>query len=127
MKLPLVGLGLVGLAASQGPSGDDFAIPKYTSYAQVQASEDVKAISAPGDTAAATKLLQLVVPGAEFRLLDDHHVSSDGVTHVYFRQTWKDTDIEHRYFNVNVCVQFRVPSELRLIPSGEKRCHLFLR
>ncbi|KAF4510854.1 hypothetical protein G6O67_002713 [Ophiocordyceps sinensis] len=101
MKLPFLGLGLVALAASQRPP-DDFAIPKYTSYAQVQASQDVKAISAPWDIAAATKLLQLVVPGAEFRLTDDHHVSSDGVTHVYFRQTWKDTDIELRFFNVNV-------------------------
>ena len=53
------------------------------------------------DTAA--RLVQNIVPGASFRLIDDHFVGDNGVAHVYFRQTLHGIDIDNADFNVNVC------------------------
>ncbi|PYH89557.1 extracellular metallo proteinase MEP [Aspergillus ellipticus CBS 707.79] len=50
----------------------------------------------------ATRLVQGTVPGATFRLVDDHYVGDNGVAHVYFRQTVHDLDIDNADFNVNV-------------------------
>ncbi|KAI2958826.1 hypothetical protein CBS147323_8602 [Aspergillus niger] len=52
------------------------------------------------DTAA--RLLQNIVPGASFRLIDDHFVGDNGVAHVYLRQTLHGIDIDNADFNVNI-------------------------
>ncbi|PWY84983.1 extracellular metallo proteinase MEP [Aspergillus heteromorphus CBS 117.55] len=50
----------------------------------------------------AMRLVQGTVPGATFRLVDDHYVGDNGVAHVYFRQTVHGIDIDNADFNVNV-------------------------
>lgn len=51
---------------------------------------------------AATALVKKVLPAAEFRLVDDHYVGSNGIAHVNFKQTVHGLDIDNADFNVNV-------------------------
>jgi extracellular elastinolytic metalloproteinase len=50
----------------------------------------------------AITLVLHVAPGAEFRLIDDHCIGSNGVGHVNFKQTAHGLDIDNADFNVNV-------------------------
>ncbi|KFY36533.1 hypothetical protein V494_05022 [Pseudogymnoascus sp. VKM F-4513 (FW-928)] len=50
----------------------------------------------------AQALVKQVVPGAEFRVVDDHYVGSNGVAHVNFKQTAHGLDIDNADFNVNI-------------------------
>jgi extracellular elastinolytic metalloproteinase len=52
--------------------------------------------------AVATDLVKATIPGATFRLTDDHYVGSNGVAHFYFKQTANDLDIDNADFNVNI-------------------------
>lgn len=49
----------------------------------------------------ATELVTKTVPSAKFRLVESY-TGDNGVTHVYFRQTGNDLDIDNADFNVNV-------------------------
>lgn len=53
----------------------------------------------------ATELVKETVPGAKFRLVESY-TGSNGVAHVYFRQTANDLDIDNADFNVNVSIYF---------------------
>lgn len=53
--------------------------------------------------AAAIALVRSEVPGLEFRVVDDHYISSNGIAHVHFKQTVHGLDIDNADFNVNVC------------------------
>lgn len=55
-----------------------------------------------GYVAAAAVLVRETHPNAQFRQLDDNHVSSSGIGHVYFKQTLFGFDIDDADFNVNV-------------------------
>ncbi|EHK99817.1 putative Extracellular metalloproteinase mep [Glarea lozoyensis 74030] len=50
----------------------------------------------------ATALVQKTVPGAEFRVADDHYVGTNGIAHVNLKQTVHGLDIDNADFNVNV-------------------------
>ncbi|KAF2124432.1 extracellular metallo proteinase MEP [Dothidotthia symphoricarpi CBS 119687] len=50
----------------------------------------------------ATQLVKTTVPGATFRLANDHYVGTNGVAHFYFKQTANGLDIDNADFNVNV-------------------------
>lgn len=50
----------------------------------------------------ATNLVKSVAPKAEFRVVDDHYVGTNGVAHVHFKQTAHGIDIDNADFNVNV-------------------------
>ena len=50
----------------------------------------------------ATAVVQSTVPGAEFRVVDDHYVGTNGVAHINFKQTLHGLDIDNADFNVNV-------------------------
>lgn len=52
----------------------------------------------------ATELVKSTVPGATFRLSDDHYVGKNGISHFYFKQTANGLDIDNADFNVNVSV-----------------------
>ncbi|KAF2875784.1 extracellular metallo proteinase MEP [Massariosphaeria phaeospora] len=54
----------------------------------------------PRDTA--TNLVKTAVPGATFRLAEDHYSGDNGVTHFYFKQTANELDIDNADFNVNI-------------------------
>ena len=75
----------------------------------------------------ATELVKKTVPGAKFRLVESY-TGSNGITHVYFRQTANDLDIDNADFNVNVSIYFnetfvgRSLTQTRLPPMD--RCSL---
>jgi extracellular elastinolytic metalloproteinase len=50
----------------------------------------------------ATALVKKTVPGAEFRIADDHYVGTNGIAHVNLKQTVHGLDIDNADFNVNV-------------------------
>ncbi|KAF4826624.1 Extracellular metalloproteinase NpI [Colletotrichum tropicale] len=50
----------------------------------------------------ATLKLREVAPQAEFRLVDDSYVGSNGVAHVHFQQTVDGVDVDNAQFNVNI-------------------------
>lgn len=50
----------------------------------------------------ATELVKATFPDAEFRLVSDHYVGTNGIGHVNFRQTVHGLDIDNADFNVNV-------------------------
>jgi extracellular elastinolytic metalloproteinase len=41
-------------------------------------------------------------PGAEYRIVSDHYIGKNGITHVHFKQTAFGLDIDNADFNVNV-------------------------
>lgn len=53
-------------------------------------------------TETATEFVHLTMPNATFRMIEDHHVGSAGVAHVYFKQTFNGIDVDNAMFNVNV-------------------------
>lgn len=50
----------------------------------------------------ATDLVKKTIPGAQFRLVNDHYVGSNGIAHFYFKQTANGLDIDNADFNVNI-------------------------
>lgn len=50
----------------------------------------------------ATAYVKTIVPGAEFRLVGDHYVGSNGIAHVNFKQTVHGLDVDNADFSVNV-------------------------
>lgn len=77
----------------------------YSASAVTEADASVMSIVKRGDyVSAATDLVKTAAPSAEFRVVDDHYVSSDGVAHVNFKQTIHGIDVDNADFNVNVSV-----------------------
>jgi len=77
-------------------------IPAYTN-ATVTGNSDLGAILKREDYIdTATALVQQIIPGAEFRLVDDHYVGTNGIAHANFKQTAHGLDIDNADFNVNV-------------------------
>ncbi|RAL08846.1 extracellular metalloproteinase [Aspergillus homomorphus CBS 101889] len=52
--------------------------------------------------ATAAKLVQTVVPGADFCIVADHYIGDNGVVHVNLRQTVHKIDVDNADFNVNI-------------------------
>lgn len=50
----------------------------------------------------ATDLVKSVAPDAEFRVVGDHYVGTNGIAHVNFKQTAHGIDIDNADFNVNI-------------------------
>jgi extracellular elastinolytic metalloproteinase len=73
----------------------------YTDSASVKSDSrlSINSRASPQDTA--TELVKKTVPGATFRLVESY-IGTNGVTHVYFKQTANDLDIDNGDFNVNV-------------------------
>ncbi|EGX96894.1 elastinolytic metalloproteinase Mep [Cordyceps militaris CM01] len=116
-------LGLAGLAANvqahpvhddqhpaalsrRGVDINQFTMPDVSNYT---ASTDVGSNAAAAAVGkretyveTATEFLKKELPGAKFRLVDDHFVSASGVAHVNFRQTHNGIDIDNGDFKVNV-------------------------
>ena len=85
---------------------DNFRPQQRSRYVAEDGEEiSVQRTSAPASTdpiEAATNHLRSVHPEAEFRRVNDNHVSSNGIAHVYFKQTLNGLDIDDADFNVNV-------------------------
>ncbi|OBT82128.1 hypothetical protein VE02_09232 [Pseudogymnoascus sp. 03VT05] len=79
----------------------------------------------------AQALVKKVAPGAEFRVVDDHYVGSNGIAHVNFKQVVHGLDVDNADFNVNVGADGNifsygnsfftgeVPSENPLVARGQ--------
>ncbi|PNS15498.1 hypothetical protein CAC42_757 [Sphaceloma murrayae] len=65
-------------------------------------SERFVGTEAADPIAKATELVKKTVPNATFRLVPDHYTGDNGVTHVNFKQTANDLDIDNADFNVNI-------------------------
>ncbi len=78
------------------------ATAQYTSSKDASSDASIKLLKREDYVATATALLQSVVPGVEFRLVDDHYVGENGIAHVNFKQTVHGLDIDNADFNVNV-------------------------
>ncbi|KAI1369752.1 extracellular elastinolytic metallo proteinase [Xylaria arbuscula] len=71
---------------------------------QVTTKSDPKVAVLKRDTyvETATALVKSVAPDAEFRLVNDHYVGTNGIAHVNFKQTAHGLDIDNADFNVNI-------------------------
>ncbi|CAH0032449.1 unnamed protein product [Clonostachys rhizophaga] len=50
----------------------------------------------------ASELVKTVAPGATFKIVPGHYTGSNGISHVYFKQTFHDVEIDNALFNVNI-------------------------
>ncbi|KAI1263225.1 extracellular elastinolytic metallo proteinase [Xylariaceae sp. FL1019] len=67
----------------------------------------------------ATAVLESTVPGATFRLVQDHYVGNNGIAHVNFKQTVHGIDIDNADFNVNIAKDGSVFSYGNSFYTGE--------
>ncbi|KAG9232629.1 putative extracellular metallo proteinase mep [Amylocarpus encephaloides] len=85
---------------------DKFRLTTLPSYSDATSTDNLPAASLIGKRAtyleAAEALVEKVVPGATFRVADDHYVGSNGIAHVNLKQTIHGLDIDNADFNVNV-------------------------
>ncbi|PWY85466.1 extracellular elastinolytic metallo proteinase [Aspergillus eucalypticola CBS 122712] len=101
-------LAILAYAAASTPAPLDLNSLRLTSNTEYVNSIDVNAnqsVTVSADehyTNTAARLVQTIVPGASFRLVDDHYVGDNGVAHVYFRQTAHGIDIDNADCNVNI-------------------------
>lgn len=76
---------------------------EYVSQEEVPEDASVKVITKRADyTETAKDLVKATFPKAEFRMVDDHYIGTNGIGHVNFRQTVNGIDIDNADFNVNV-------------------------
>lgn len=99
-------LSLVGAAATVNAfDREKFRLKSSTHYTKSSeaAAISLKLAKRGGDYVdVATELVKTVAPDAEFRVIDDHYVGTNGIGHVNFRQTAHGVDIDNAIFNVNV-------------------------
>ncbi|KKA27194.1 hypothetical protein TD95_002117 [Thielaviopsis punctulata] len=93
--------------ASRGINLDDYRLPLISEYSDAPTSSSNATIAATVKRGSnyietATELVKKVAPNAEFRLVDDSYVGTNGIAHVNFRQTANGLDIDNADFNVNV-------------------------
>lgn len=74
----------------------------YTNAAKVATNGGLKVLKTDDYLKTATELVKSVAPNVTFRLVDDHYVGANGVSHANFRQTANGRDIQNADFNVNV-------------------------
>lgn len=77
-------------------------VADYSNKAATSTNSDLHLLKRETYVDTATELVKKVAEGAEFRLVDDHYVGSNGVAHVNFKQTAHGLDIDNADFNVNV-------------------------
>lgn len=76
----------------------------YINATETISSPDTKLIKRDDYVSTATALVKTVAPDAEFRVYDSY-IGTNGIGHVYFRQTVFGLDVDNTDFNVNVSVQ----------------------
>lgn len=78
---------------------------EYTNKAAASTNKAVRLLKRDSYVDTATELVKSTVPGATFRLVDDHYVGKNGIAHVNFKQTAHGLDIDNADFNVNVSLE----------------------
>lgn len=77
----------------------------YINATETNSSPDNKLIKRDDYVATATALVKSKVPDAEFRVYDSY-IGTNGIGHVYFRQTIFGIDVDNTDFNVNVSTKY---------------------
>ncbi|EKD16128.1 uncharacterized protein L3040_007782 [Drepanopeziza brunnea f. sp. 'multigermtubi'] len=89
-----------------------FRLTTASTYTNASTAADIEPsaglVRPAGYVNTATALVRSVAPSAEFRLVEDHYVGSNGIAHVHFKQTVHGLDIDNADFNVNVGKDGRV-------------------
>ncbi|WEW61511.1 Extracellular metalloproteinase 10 [Emydomyces testavorans] len=75
---------------------------KYENTDAVSKNSAIASLSGGSYVDVATEAVKKSMPGATFRVVDDHYVGQNGIAHVRFRQTLHGLDIDNADFNVNV-------------------------
>lgn len=78
--------------------------PNYISAARASENDNPTMLKRSDYLDTAIELVKRIAPDSTFRIVDDHYVGTNGVGHVYFRQTVDDRDVENADFSVNVRV-----------------------
>ncbi|KAI9046463.1 hypothetical protein LZ554_009212 [Drepanopeziza brunnea f. sp. 'monogermtubi'] len=83
-----------------------FRLTTASTYTNASTAADIEPsaglVRPAGYVNTATALVRSVAPSAEFRLVEDHYVGSNGIAHVHFKQSVHGLDIDNADFNVNV-------------------------
>jgi extracellular elastinolytic metalloproteinase len=77
-------------------------LEEYTNSSEAQGDSSISSLVAADPENTATELVKATVPGAQFRLVNDHYVGENGIAHFYFKQTIDNLDIDNADFNVNI-------------------------
>jgi extracellular elastinolytic metalloproteinase len=80
----------------------------YTKAKDVAADSSLKLLKRGDYIETATSLVEKIAPNTTFRLVDDHYVGTNGISHANFRQTVHGYDIDNANFNVHVSHQLHV-------------------
>lgn len=81
------------------------ALSSYKNATEVVADPSIHSIGKRADPEqVAHDLVAQSVPGATFRLRDDHYVGTNGIAHFYYVQTLNGIDLDGSTFNVNVSI-----------------------
>ncbi|KAF1978781.1 extracellular metallo proteinase MEP [Bimuria novae-zelandiae CBS 107.79] len=76
---------------------------EYANATSVQSDPSITSLIKRADAVdTATELVKATVPGATFRLVNDHYVGDNGIAHFNFKQTVNGLDIDNADFNVNI-------------------------
>lgn len=75
---------------------------QYVNHKAAKADQSLKLLKRATYVETATELVKQIIPDAEFRLKKDHYVGTNGIAHVYFRQTVNGIDVGNANFNVNI-------------------------
>ncbi|KAM0704098.1 hypothetical protein Q7P35_008330 [Cladosporium inversicolor] len=79
------------------------ALSEYINATVVESSPETASFAKRADYVdTATELVKTKIPGATFRLVQDHYVGDNGIAHVHFKQTANGLDIDNADFNVNI-------------------------
>ncbi|KAG8160668.1 hypothetical protein KVR01_008932 [Diaporthe batatas] len=76
-------------------------VASYVNATETSSSPETKLIKRDDFVATATALVKSKVPDTEFRVYDSY-ISTNGIGHVYFRQTIFGLDVDNTDFNVNI-------------------------
>ncbi|KAH7174809.1 Fungalysin metallopeptidase-domain-containing protein [Fusarium flagelliforme] len=76
---------------------------EYVSQEKLPEDASAKVVTKRADyTETAQDLVKATFPKAEFRMVKDHYVGSNGIAHVNFKQTVNGVDVDNADFNVNI-------------------------
>lgn len=79
-----------------------YAYPQNVSYTPSTQVSGVPIFGTHDPVEVATRFIYWKSPKAQFRVVDDFFTSSNGITHVHFKQTANGIDIDNADYTVNV-------------------------
>lgn len=84
------------------------AASEYVNATAVEVDPSTRRVRRADYVETATDLVKSIAEGATFRVVQDHYTGSNGISHVNFKQTAHDIDIDNADFNVNVSTLVRI-------------------